>query len=338
MSIDLWSQFVDYLSAPSIGGFVRWVVPAFSGVLLIVKNIQVILDNLDSNRLFGLRYKIRAHKYLSLIDNVEGLDGDSRKSVNSLKNALFDDVKVDIIHAYLNERYKRRFDRFTSELLIYSVAWFVIVSLLTFAEHLLKQSEGKVSDVETQYALLIISCSLIATLPLLWYILIELPSRFLRFLCARKLLSRKKMNELSLNAILSNLNPGQPYLFIDATVRSGIPSSPVIGNRYDVSMLDCIDEQQLDNLKRFELCQVLSRGSGKRVSRLVESFLQAKECRCQDLVCFVYSRYGLSAIRVTDALRNYGIDAYSIGKVDGRTKELSRTIKEVELLRACGLK
>ena len=146
------------------------------------------------------------------------------------------------------------------------------------------------------------------------------------------------MNELSLNAILSNLNPGQPYLFIDATVRSGIPSSPVIGNRYDVSMLDCIDEQQLDNLKRFELCQVLSRGSGKRVSRLVESFLQAKEWRCQDLVCFVYSRYGLSAIRVTDALRNYGIDAYYIGKVDGRTKELSRTIKEVELLRACGLK
>jgi len=43
MSIDLWSQFVDYLSAPSIGGFVRWVVPAFSGVLLIVKNIQVII-------------------------------------------------------------------------------------------------------------------------------------------------------------------------------------------------------------------------------------------------------------------------------------------------------
>ena len=49
MSIDLWSQFVDYLSAPSIGGFVRWIVPVFSGVLLIVKNIQVILDNLDSN-------------------------------------------------------------------------------------------------------------------------------------------------------------------------------------------------------------------------------------------------------------------------------------------------
>ena len=109
------------------------------------KKYSSILDNLDSNRLFGLRYKIRAHKYLSLIDNVEGLDNDSRKSANSLKNALFDDVKVDIIQAYLNERYKRRFDRFTSELLIYSVAWFVVVSLLTFAEHLLKQSEGKAS-------------------------------------------------------------------------------------------------------------------------------------------------------------------------------------------------
>ena len=51
--------------------------------------------------------RIRAHKYLGLIENVDGLDDGSCKSVNSLKIALFDDIKVDIIHTYLDERYKR---------------------------------------------------------------------------------------------------------------------------------------------------------------------------------------------------------------------------------------
>lgn len=341
MSIDLWSQFVDYLSDPSIGGFVRWIVPAFSGVLLIVKRLQVILDNLDSNRLFGLRYKIRAHKYLSLIDNVEGLDDDSRKSANSLKNALFDDVKVDIIRAYLNERYKRRFDRFTAELLVCSAAWFIVVSLFTFAEHLLKLSEGKaivLSDVKTQYALMIMACSFIIMLILLVYIVIEFLSRCLRVLCAFILLSRKKMHELSLSAILSNLNPGQPYCFIDATVCSGIPSLPIVGNSNIVSVLFRIEEQKAQNISRSELRQGFRKDADKMVTDLVMNFLWEKELFGKDVVYFVYSRYGLSAIQVASVLRTCGFAAHYIGKSDGRSKELARAIKEIELLRACGLK
>lgn len=341
MSIDLWSQFVDYLSDPSIGGFVRWIVPAFSGVLLIVKRIQVILDNLDSNRVFGLRYKIRAHKYLSLIDNVEGLDDDSRKSANSLKNALFDDVKVDMIQAYLNERYKRRIDRFTAELLVYTVAWLIVASLFTFAEHLLKLSEGEaivLSDVKTQYALMIMACSFITMLIILGYIVIKFSSWCLRVLCAFILLSRKKMRELSLSAILSNLNPGQPYLFIDATVRSGIPSLPIVGNSNIVSILSCIEEQKAQNISRSELRQGFRKDADKMVTDLVMNFLWEKELFGKDVVYFVYSRYGLSAIQVASVLRTRGFAAHYIGKSDGRSKELARAIKEIELLRACGLK
>lgn len=341
MSIDLWSQFVDYLSDPSIGGFVRWIVPAFSGVLLIVKRIQVILDNLDSNRLFGLRYKIRAHKYLSLIDNVEGLDDDSRKSANSLKNALFDDVKVDMIQAYLNEGYKRRIDRFTAELLVYTVAWLIVASLFTFAEHLLKLSEGEaivLSDVKTQYALMIMACSFITMLIILGYIVIKFSSWCLRVLCAFILLSRKKMRELSLSAILLNLNPGQQYLFIDASVYSGIPSSPIIGNSNNVAILTYTEEQKAQNISRSEFWQSFGKDADKMVTDLVMNFLWEKELFGKDVVYFVYSRYGLSAIQVASVLRTRGFAAHYIGKSDGRSKELARAIKEIELLRACGLK
>lgn len=340
MSIDLWGQFVDYISSPSVGRFVSFIIPAISSVAIAIEKTQTILRGFDSNGLFGIGNKIRAKKYLTLIDNVEDLDDGNCRSVKSLKNVLFDDVKVDMIQAYLDERYKRRIDRFTSELLVYSVAWFVVVSLLAFAKHLLKPSEGGalvLSDVKTQYALLIIACSLIVILSLLLYIAIEYPSRLLRRLRALRMLSQKKVKELSLNAILSNLNHGQQYLFIDATVCSGIQSSPVMGNSNDVSILACIEGQQRESLRRSEFWQSLSKAADERIVDLVMSFLWEKGLFGKDLVCFVYSRYGLSAIQVTSVLQNRGFNAHYIGKIDGRSKEVVRTIKEVELLRACGL-
>ena len=341
MSVDLFNEFVSYISALNLGAFVRWIGPVFSGALLTLIKSPIVSRNLDSHRLFGLRYKIRAHKYLGLIDNAEGLDDDSRKSANLLKNALFDEVKMDMIQAYLDERYKRRIDRFTSELLVYSVAWLVVASLLAFAKHLLKPSEGEalvLSDVKTQYALLIISCSLIVILFLLLYIAIEYPSRLLRRLRALRLLSQKKVKELSLNAILSNLNYGQQYLFIDATVCSGIQSSPVMGNSNDVSILACIEGQQRESLRRSELWQSFRKDADKMATELVMNFLWEKELFGKDIVYFVYSRYGLSAIQVASVLRTCGFAAHYIGKSDGRSKELARAIKEIELLRACGLK
>lgn len=341
MSIDLWGQFVNYVSSPSVGGFVSLLIAVTLGALGIIKECLTILRSSNSSGLFGMGRRIRAHKYLGLIENVEGLGDDSRKSANLLKNALFDDVKMDMIQAYLDERYKRRIDRFTSELLVYSVAWLVVASLLAFAKHLLKPSEGEalvLSDVKTQYALLIISCSLIVMLFLLLYIAIEYPSRLLRCLRALRLLSQKKVKELSLNAILSNLKHGQQYLFIDATVCSGIQSSPVMGNSNDVSILACIEGQQRESLRRSEFWQSRSKGADERIVDLVMSFLWEKGLFGKDLVCFVYSRYGLSAIQVTSVLQNRGFNAHYIGKIDGRSKELARAIKEIELLRACGLK
>ena len=341
MSIDLWGQFVEYISSPSVGGFVSLLVAVTLGALGIIKECLTILRSSNSSGLFGMGRRIRAHKYLGLIENVEGLDDDSCKSVNSLKNALFDDMKVDIIHAYLDERYKRWIDRFTSELLSVCFAWCVVVFSLTFAEKLLKSSELKAidqPDVKTLFAVMIVICATILTLVIFSYIIVALPLRFVRWVRALRLQSRKKVHQLSEIAILSNLNPGQPYLFIDASVHSGIPSTPVIGNSNDVSLLACIQEQQRENLSWSEFLQTFRKDSDERIAELVPSFLWEKDCYGKDLVYFVYSRYGLSAIQVTSALQDRGLAAHYIGKTDGRSKGLGRAIKEVELLRRCGLK
>lgn len=143
------------------------------------------------------------------------------------------------------------------------------------------------------------------------------------------MLSQKKVKELSLNAILSNLNHGQQYLFIDATVCSGIQSSPVMGNSNDVSILACIEGQQRESLRRSEFWQSLSRGADERIVDLVMSFLWEKGLFGKDLVCFVYSRYGLSAIQVTSVLQNRGLMRIILGRSMGGPKRLFAQLKRL---------
>lgn len=61
MSVDLYNEFVDCISALDLGGFARWIGPVFSGALLTLIKSPIVLRNLDSNMLFGLRYKVALH-------------------------------------------------------------------------------------------------------------------------------------------------------------------------------------------------------------------------------------------------------------------------------------
>ncbi len=98
----------------------------------------------------------------------------------------------------------RRFDRFVG--VAYLFCRMVCRRVLAYLCWTFAKAEWRwKSDIETQYALLIISCSLIATLPYCGIFLLNF-RRFLRFLCAFGNCYRgKKINELSLNTIISNL-------------------------------------------------------------------------------------------------------------------------------------
>ena len=241
---------------------------------------------------------------------------------------------------YLNEKYRQKMDRWQAELIVFIVGWFVVISILNFVLGALPSKSVKandLSDVKTAFAIMVIACGVAYMLVLLGYV-IAVVLRGVRIISAFICLKIRKMHRMSLNSIVTTLNYRQEYLFIDATVRSSVPLSLSIGDGNNVLMLERIDEWEYENFSWHGLLKIWFGFSDKEVARLVKNFLQPYESSRKDLVCFVYSRYGLSAVQVTKALQNCGISAHYIGKLDGRTKDLSRTIKEVELLRECGLK
>ncbi len=339
MDTNFWNQISELLpnlNLDKIGS----VVALLGAISVIVVRSVTMLRDLDSARPLGMRKKVPAYKYFELINDVEGLGDENTRSAISLKDALFSDVKVDMIYMYLNEKYRQKMDRWQSELIVFIVGWFVVISILNFVLGALPSKSVKandLSDVKTAFAIMVIACVVAYMLVLLGYV-IAVVLRGVRIISAFICLKIRKMHRMSLNSIVTTLNYRQEYLFIDATVRSSVPLSLSIGDGNNVLMLERIDEWEYENFSWHGLLKIWFGFSDKEVARLVKNFLQPYESSRKDLVCFVYSRYGLSAVQVTKALQNCGISAHYIGKLDGRTKDLSRTIKEVELLRACGLK
>lgn len=339
MDTNFWNQIHELLSNLAQGG-IGAVLTLLGGISVIVARSVTMLRDLDSARPLGMRKKVPAYKYFELINNVEGLGDENTRSAISLKDALFSDVKVDMIYMYLNDKYRQKMDRWQSELIVFIVGWFVVIFVLNFVLGALPSKGVKandLSDAKTVFAIMVIACVAAYMLVLLGYV-IAVVLRGVRIISAFICLKIRKMHRMSLNSIVTTLNYGQEYLFIDATVRSSVPLPLSIGDTNNVLMLACVDEREYENFSRLGMLKIWFGFSDKKVARLVKNFLQSYESSRQDLVCFVYSRYGLSAVQVTKALQNCGISAHYIGKVDGRTKEISRTIKEVELLRACGLK
>lgn len=339
MDTNSWNQISELLPnlpLEKIGS----VVALLGAISVIVVRSVTMLRDLDSARPLGMRKKVPAYKYFELINDVKGLGDENTRSAILLKDALFSDVKVDMIYMYLNEKYRQKMDRWQSELIVFIVGWFVVISILDFVTGALPSKSvnaNDLSDVKTAFAIMVIACVVAYMLVLLGYVL-AVVLRGVRIISAFICLKIRKLHRMSLNSIVTTLNHGQKYLFIDATVRSNVPLSPSIGDSNNVLMLECIDEWEYEKFSWRGLLKIWFGFSDKEVTRLVKNFLQSYESSRQDLVCFVYSRYGLSAVQVTKALQNCGISAHYIGKLDGRTKDLSRTIKEVELLRACGLK
>lgn len=339
MDTNFWNQISELLpnlNLDKIGS----VVALLGAISVIVVRSVTMLRDLDSARPLGMRKKVPAYKYFELINDVEGLGDENTRSAISLKDALFSDVKVDMIYMYLNEKYRQKMDRWQSELIVFIVGWFVVISILNFVLGALPSKSVKandLSDVKTAFAIMVIACVVAYMLVLLGYV-IAVVLRGVRIISAFICLKIRKMHRMSLNSIVTTLDYRQEYLFIDATVRSSVPLSLSIGDGNNVLMLERIDEWEYENFSWHGLLKIWFGFSDKEVARLVKNFLQPYESSRKDLVCFVYSRYGLSAVQVTKALQNCGISAHYIGKLDGRTKDLSRTIKEVELLRACGLK
>lgn len=131
MDTNFWNQIHELLSNLAQGG-IGAVLTLLGGISVIVARSVTMLRDLDSARPLGMRKKVPAYKYFELINNVEGLGDENTRSAISLKNALFSDVKVDMIYMYLNDKYRQKMDRWQSELIVFIVGWFVVIFVLNF--------------------------------------------------------------------------------------------------------------------------------------------------------------------------------------------------------------
>ena len=71
--------------------------------------------------------------------------------------------------------------------------------------------------------------------------------------------------------------------------------------------------------------------------QLVDSFLSKALIRDSELVCFVFSQAGITAVLVTQLLRSKGLRAFYIGQTNGYQSEVRETIREIRMLRESGL-
>ena len=157
MNTNFWneiSELLPNLTLEKIGS----VVALLGAISVIVVRSVTMLRDLDSARPLGMRKKVPAYKYFELINDVEGLGDENARSVISLKDALFSDVKVDMIYMYLNEKYRQKMDRWQSEVIVFIVGFFVI-SILNFVLGALASKsvkENDFSDVKTAFAIMVI--------------------------------------------------------------------------------------------------------------------------------------------------------------------------------------
>ena len=73
------------------------------------------------------------------------------------------------------------------------------------------------------------------------------------------------------------------------------------------------------------------------VTKYVKMMVERGFGASQDVICFVYSEYGITAVQVVAALEDIGISAYYIGQLDGRLSQVRRVVMEMNILRECGL-
>ena len=76
----------------------------------------------------------------------------------------------------------------------------------------------------------------------------------------------------------------------------------------------------------------------EKVLEVVHRYVERNFMNSKTLPCvFVVSPYGVTSAEVTKALCECGLNAYNIGKIEGRPVLLKKKIEELSLLRQCGI-
>ena len=94
---------------------------------------------------------------------------------------------------------------------------------------------------------------------------------------------------------------------------------------------------EVSTLQKSEAKQIKADDYDEVAGQLVDSFLSKASIRDSELVCFVFSQAGITAVLVTQLLRSKGLRVFYIGATNGYESEVRETIREIRILRESGL-
>ena len=280
--------------------------------------------------------KLLAAEYLDILRRNNSNNNDLK--FKRLMDLLSQDTLVEVIESYVAEKYSRTLSPMVKKLRYICVNSLVVISILYTLPYLnrLVSSEQFNRNIS-----LLVSLTIIYGIYILWLSLqaiVAFVCRAFYLVQSARIITSRSVVPIALSKVRSYVIPGERFVFVDATLRSrvevtGMPTINASDSLFELS--DINDEKVV--LVKTEYRQSQQENYEDLVARTVESYVNNRFDKDRNVVCFVYSEFGIAAGEVTYAFKNIGITAYCIGKSDGCEIELSRTIAEIALLRDCGL-
>ncbi len=319
----------------------------FTEVLSIITAVVTILTAIEefmhrrSAQSSSYRWALRGKKLVAAehldILRRNNLTDDDLKS-QRLMSLLSQDSLVEVIESYVADKYSRTTSPMVQKLRYLCVNSLVVTLLLHTLPYLnrLVSSEQFNRNVSALMPLTIIYGSYI-----LWLIIqmiVVIVRRVFYLVRSVRIMTSRSVVPVALSKVRSYVTSSGRFVFVDATLRSGVVmiGGPTINSSDSLLGLSDIDDEKVVLVKT-EYRQSQREDYVDMVARTVESYVNNRFDKDRNVVCFVHSEFGITAVEATHAFNNIGITAYCIGRSDGCERELSRTVAEIALLRECGL-
>lgn len=287
---------------------------------------------------FGRRRKMKELRYASVFQK-RGALSSKNETLNSVKKILTFEIAKDVIHSYILDKRASRFSRNTRDqfaALIVAFVVFVILTLIAALQKIVNPAPEKQHLIDA--AIYSLWCCAYAFMGMLLMMMMLLYWRLGCDIRSATAALRYNVERVPLAAIPYCVEQGKDYIFLDATIRKR-HQVPFMGTADCVQMLldhDAMTDE-VSTLQKSEAKQIKADDYDVVAGQLVDSFLSKASIRDSELVCFVFSQAGITAVLVTQLLRSKGLRAFCIGQTNGCQSEVRETIREIRMLRESGL-
>lgn len=287
---------------------------------------------------FGRRRRMKGLRYASVFQK-RGALSSKNETLNSVKKNLTFEIAKDVIHSYILDMRASRFSRNTRDQftgLIATFVGFVILTLISALQKIATPAPEKQQLIDA--AIYMLWCFAYASMGMLLMMIMLLFWRLGCEILSADAALRYNVERVPLAAIPYCVEQGKDYIFLDATIRKR-HQVPFMGTADRVQIL--LDHGAMTDevaaLQKSEAKQIKADDYDEVAGQLVDSFLSKALIRDSELVCFVFSQAGITAVLVTQLLRSKGLRAFYIGQTNGYQSEVRETIREIRMLRESGL-